>query len=290
MASVRNAAFAYDCRSSERGPRSSLAASHSTRPTFGRSLRTPWSCLLFWEANTIAKNLRLPRSGTAGASPAPEQAESTARFWRLSQDLVRACLPYEMVDVVWLVCGTIFCRSLQSHCDSQRLSRVPRLLSTRAGPECIAHALLRPILTSAPLSFPLMAFELSTSFCRRRRGGPSSRSSIPRERTPRASPLCAVQSKLHGDERLIAFFDDVYVASSPERTCEIHGSLRYDLRAQGHIQIRVSMTQTAEERGIWVLGTPLGYRAYVESQLHHTADNCQKLLDRIPLLQDFQSA
>ena len=44
------------------------------------------------------------------------------------------------------------------------------------------------------------------------------------------------------------------------------------------------------ERGIKVLGTPLGHRADFEAQLQRTADDHQQLLDRIPLVRDLQSA
>ena len=46
----------------------------------------------------------------------------------------------------------------------------------------------------------------------------------------------------------------------------------------------------AEERGIKVLGTPLGTAAFVKSRLQSTVEHHRLLLDRIPAIQDLQSA
>ena len=113
--------------------------------------------------------------------------------------------------------------------------------------------------------------------------------------------------------------------SPPERTYDIHAFFDDDLWAHGRIQIHAGETQIwkragvvppghndllgaaqmadphaklwhgdwddrGTERGIKVLGTPLGHRADFEAQLQRTADDHQQLLDRIPLVRDLQSA
>ena len=115
--------------------------------------------------------------------------------------------------------------------------------------------------------------------------------------------LCAIQSKLHGGEHLLAFLDDDAV-SPPKRTCDIHGFCDDDLWAHSRIQIHAGKTHIwnrarvvppgtvdphaklwcgdlndpVTERGIKVLGTPLGHMAYVEAQLQRTANDHQQLL------------
>ena len=55
--------------------------------------------------------------------------------------------------------------------------------------------------------------------------------------------LRSVQSQLLQDERLLAFHDDIYVVSQPERTVEIHDNLREDLWDYSRIQIHAGKTQ-----------------------------------------------
>ena len=137
--------------------------------------------------------------------------------------------------------------------------------------------------------------------------------------------LRSVQSQLLHDERLLAFHDDIYVVSQPERTVEIHDILREDLWDYSRIQIHAGKTQIwnrgghiptnhdtllraaqvedpeaqiwfgsleapPEERGIKVLGTPLGTAAFVRSRLQSTVEHHRLLLGRIPAIQDLQSA
>ena len=105
--------------------------------------------------------------------------------------------------------------------------------------------------------------------------------------------LLAVQSQLRSSERLFAFLDDIYVVSGPERTCEVYNILQKQLWDYSRIQINTGKTQIwnragvvprghddllrlaqlddpeaqiwfgdwsapPQERGIRVLGTPLG--------------------------------
>ena len=136
--------------------------------------------------------------------------------------------------------------------------------------------------------------------------------------------LRSVQSQLLQDERLLAFHDDIYVVSQPERTVEIRDILREDLWDYSRIQIHAGKTRIwnrgrhiptnhdtllraqvedpeaqiwfgnleapPEDRGIKVLGTPLGTAAFVRSRLQPTVEHHRLLLDRIPATQDLQSA
>ena len=137
--------------------------------------------------------------------------------------------------------------------------------------------------------------------------------------------LRSVQSQLRPSEGLLAFHDDIYVVTSPERTCEVHTILREALWDNSRIQIHVGKTQIwnragvvprdfdkllraarlvdphaklwfgdmaapPEERGIRVLGAPLGTDAYVRAHLQDIVDSHQVLLGRIPAVPDLQSA
>ena len=55
--------------------------------------------------------------------------------------------------------------------------------------------------------------------------------------------LFAIQSKFDGGEHLLAFLDDVYAVSPPDRTCDIHGFCDDDLWAHSRIQIHAGKMQ-----------------------------------------------
>ena len=137
--------------------------------------------------------------------------------------------------------------------------------------------------------------------------------------------LLAVQSQLLPNERLMAFHDDVYAASEPERTCKLHNMLSQELWDHSRIQINAGKTQIwnrgghvptdhdvllaaarcedpeahlwfgdlqvpAALRGIRVLGTPLGTSEFVQAQLQATVESHEVLLSRILVVPDLQSA
>ena len=62
--------------------------------------------------------------------------------------------------------------------------------------------------------------------------------------------LCAIQSKLHGGEHLLAFLDDVHAVSSPECTCDIHGVCDDDLWAHSRVQIHAGKTHIWNRAGV----------------------------------------
>ena len=126
--------------------------------------------------------------------------------------------------------------------------------------------------------------------------------------------LQEVQSQLCSSERLFAFLDDIYVVSAPERTCEVYNILRRQHRKtqiwnragvvpRGHdALLRLAqlddpeaqiwfgdLSVPPEERGIRVLGTPLGTDAFIQLHLQGIVDSHQLLLNRIPVVSDLQS-
>ena len=62
--------------------------------------------------------------------------------------------------------------------------------------------------------------------------------------------LRCVQSQLRPSEGLLAFHDDIYVVTSPERTCEVHTNLRDALCYCSRIQIHAGKTQIWNRAGV----------------------------------------
>ena len=137
--------------------------------------------------------------------------------------------------------------------------------------------------------------------------------------------LQRVQAQLREGEYLLAFLDDIYMVTLPERACEVHGFVEEALWSVAGIRVHQGKTQMwnqagveppgchrlqaeavlsdptavvwrgAEElarcrRGMKVLGTPLGHSEYIQAQLEMQAIEHQTLLDRISLIEDVQSA
>ena len=137
--------------------------------------------------------------------------------------------------------------------------------------------------------------------------------------------LVHVQSHLREGEVLMAFLDDIYTVSPPDRVGAIHRMLARALWSEAGIRVHQGKTQIwnlagempdgcealqtaavlsdptavvwrgSEElpthrRGMKVLGTPLGHTDFVRAHLEKTTRDHQVFLDRIPLLKDVQSA
>ena len=130
--------------------------------------------------------------------------------------------------------------------------------------------------------------------------------------------LVAVQETLQPSERLLAFLDDVYVASVPARIDTVEESLEDKLWRHARISINQGKTQVwtppdcehlffdangepsgvwrgdhslpTHEQGITILATPLGHVDFVQGQLDEKIDEHGVLLDRISKVPDLQCA
>ena len=137
--------------------------------------------------------------------------------------------------------------------------------------------------------------------------------------------LEAVQSQLLEGETLCAFLDDLYAICSPDRAVPIFNLIQRELWTCSRIEVHLGKTQIwnrglfepfgchlltaaarrvdptavvwrgdptlpADQRGMKVLGTPLGHSEYVDAQLRHITAEHQILLDRIPHVTDLQCA
>ena len=137
--------------------------------------------------------------------------------------------------------------------------------------------------------------------------------------------LVHVSENLLDSERLFAFMDDIYVSSAPDRTEALHQSL--DRQMWDHARIRLHQGKTqlwnrggvapegwdrltaaartsdpsavvwkgdpslpASEQGLRILGTRLGHPEHVHHQLRRASVDHRLLLERIPAVQDLQSA
>ena len=136
--------------------------------------------------------------------------------------------------------------------------------------------------------------------------------------------LQAVQNSLGPTERLLAFLDDVYTVTTPERVAHSFATLQEHLHRHANIRVHLGKIKVwnasgvrpracdafqaiatgagslepvwkgsglvTDEQGIKVLGTPLGHEDFVAAHLHRVLRKHQTLLERIPVLQDIQSA
>ena len=135
--------------------------------------------------------------------------------------------------------------------------------------------------------------------------------------------LVAMQERLHADEWIFAFLDDIYILTKPERVGAVHAVLQEELFRHAHIRIHGGKTHVwnatgveppvcealqriaeasdpsarvwrgsdipTHRQGIRVLGAPVGHPDFVRAQLETTQAEHQVLLDRIPSLPDLQS-
>ena len=136
------------------------------------------------------------------------------------------------------------------------------------------------------------------------------------------SALVVVQRQFGLDERLMAFFDDLYVSCNPDRVVPIFDLLRHEKsfphpnpsREYTYLEQRRGgasrwhrfaayagcLIQTTVRRGdhtlpperqvVRVLGIPLCSPQFVSKELENVATNHQVILYRIPHVQDLQCA
>ena len=119
----------------------------------------------------------------------------------------------------------------------------------------------------------------------------------------------AMQRGLNPDEKLLAFLDDLYLVSLPERVGAMHNLAQHELwthcriRVHGGKRLEPIRTQTRPtarvwrgsevptvEQGIKVLCTPIGHNDHVLQLLTKIQDKHRVLLDVIPTVPDIQSA
>ena len=137
--------------------------------------------------------------------------------------------------------------------------------------------------------------------------------------------LVAVQARLREGERLFAFLDDVYVICAPDRAGDVHKILQEELWRHAKIQVHHGKTKmwnrsgttpagveelTASARvldpnavvwrgnhalptsaqGFKVLGVPINHPDFVEEFLARKTREHELLFERIPAMEDLQSA
>ena len=131
-----------------------------------------------------------------------------------------------------------------------------------------------------------------------------------------STALQAIHSQLHPTETLLAYLDDIYAVVAPDRVRTVYDVMANELRTHTRIQLNSGKTRVwnaagatppglealgpevwvgnttlpREQQGITILGAPLGTAEYVAQQLLHSSQSHQALLERIPTVDDLQSA
>ena len=135
--------------------------------------------------------------------------------------------------------------------------------------------------------------------------------------------LLSLQDFLLPHEHLFAYLDDIYVVCLPDRVGPIFKHLQEALDQYARIQVHLGKTQVwnrgghyppacqqmqeaaaradpqarvwrgegpPAQQGVRVLGIPIGHEEFVQAELRATTVKHQTLVERIPLVQDLQSA
>ena len=134
--------------------------------------------------------------------------------------------------------------------------------------------------------------------------------------------LAAVQERLSAGERVFAFLDDINIVCRPTRVLEVHRILEEELWRHACMQVHHGKTQVwnrggirpegieiltrmsdpdavvwkgdaeipDQERGVRVLGAPIGSSEEVLAQLNAKSREQRLLFQRIPAVPDLQSA
>ena len=128
--------------------------------------------------------------------------------------------------------------------------------------------------------------------------------------------VASIASKLEGSEKLFAFLDDIYIVCHPSRVAEIYEMIRTDLWDYAKIRINDGKTRVwnsggiipegietlgddvwrgssllpESERGLNILGAPVGKEAYVKASLEKKLREQKTLLEAIPFMKNVQSA
>ena len=137
--------------------------------------------------------------------------------------------------------------------------------------------------------------------------------------------LVEAQARLSGNERLLAFLDDIYIASMPDRVSEAHTIVEEELSTHAHIHFHHGKTKVwnrggvepegiaeltrrarqvrpdavvwkgdrqlpPNQQGLKVLGVPIGQPEFVLDFLEAKSREHATLFQRIPWVQDTQAA
>ena len=137
--------------------------------------------------------------------------------------------------------------------------------------------------------------------------------------------LSAVQDRFRADEKVFAFLDDVYVTCAPERVWEVHRILEEEIFAHTQIKMHYGKTQVwnrgqvtprgvealtraaqqvkrgaivwrgdtrlpEAQQGVKILGIPVGQPGFVMAFLEQKSQEHALLFERIPAVDDPQSA
>ena len=327
--------------------------------------------------NMLTKNLKCARLGAAGGpsgmtaehlKPLLDNFRDTELFCQVGEHLAQGKIPRDVLEIVRMgrmtalqkanggVCGIVaddMVRRLVIETIAQQIrgpvervtSPFQHALSTRAGTECIAHA-IQAITDADPRATVLSVDGISTydtisrvamlRGLRSMEGGDALLPFVSQfygslstylwedeeggvheiwceggEQGDALMPalfslgqhgaLEAIQARLRPSERLMAFLDDIWCVSSPERTTVGFTAIQEELLIVG-IRVHDGKTQLwnsfgqvpagtealtgaaqrsdpeaivwrgdislpAEEQGVTVLGTPVGHPAYVRSRM-----------------------
>ncbi|OLP82880.1 hypothetical protein AK812_SmicGene36427 [Symbiodinium microadriaticum] len=132
--------------------------------------------------------------------------------------------------------------------------------------------------------------------------------------------LCEVQAQLRNGKAIFAFLDDTYVVANPDRVRTLYDAFRAALWRHARVELNRGKTRVwntagkeppgiadvqgdsdavvwtgdwslrPDKQGLLVLGTPLGNDAFVQRQLELKRAEHDKLLTRIPAVEDLQAA
>ena len=120
--------------------------------------------------------------------------------------------------------------------------------------------------------------------------------------------LSEAKNMMGEEEHLLAFLDDVFIVSEPDRTRSGYNTLGDELSTRAGIHLHAGKTRVwnregvcppgVEElgpevwspRGVKILGTPLGSDAFVQEMCEERLQSEQELWDAIPSVPDLQCA
>ena len=197
------------------------------------------------------------------------------------------------------------------------VSRQAMLSELRHTPEASAMLPFVRLFYGAPSSFVWTDDEVVSHLVSQGEGGEQGDPLMPASFALALAPaLRSFQEELHPGEHVRAFLDDIYVTTSPARTASVLSRLEHHLFASLHIRLHAGKTRVwnsagvrpphlppppegsttwvgdsalpPQDRGLRVLGSPLGTDEYVAAQLQHLSVQHRALLQLLPGIHDLQ--